>query len=158
MYKTDHSAVFYRTAEDFYELAMAHGVEEAFKVEVYYIGVALVDYPLRSTQCIMASSSRSETVACLGELVLIDGSQYLVYGLLHQTVYYCRYSQQAHLAIVFGYFYPFHWVRTVRAVHQGTDEQVLIGQEPWEQLLTRHLVDTTTALVSHHCFVGSVEI
>ena len=91
MYKTDYSAVFYRTAEDFYELAMAHGVEEAFKVEVYYIGVALVDYPLRSTQCIMASSSRTEAVACLGELVLIDGSQYLVYGLLHQIVYNCRY-------------------------------------------------------------------
>ena len=49
MYKTDHSAVFYRTAEDFYEFAMAHRVEEAFKVEVYYIGVALVDYPLRSS-------------------------------------------------------------------------------------------------------------
>ena len=27
-----------------------------------------------------------------------------------------------------------------------------------EQLLTRHLVDTTTALVPHHCLVGSVEI
>ena len=106
----------------------------------------------------MASSSRTETVARLGELVLIDGGQYLVDGLLHQTVYYCRYSQQAHLAIVFGYFYPFHWVRTVRAVHQGTDEQVLIGQEPWEQLLARHLVDTTTAFVSHNRFVGSVEI
>ena len=106
----------------------------------------------------MASSSRSEAVARLGELVLIDGSQYLVYGLLHQTVYYCRYSQQAHLAIVFGYFYPFHWVRTVRTVHKGTDEFILIGQEPWEQLLTRHLVDTTTALVPHHCLVGSVEI
>ena len=70
---------------------------------------------------------------------------------------HCR-SQQAHLAIVFGYFYPSHWVRTVRTVHQGTDEQVLIGQEPWELLLTRHLVDTTTALVSHHSLVGSVEI
>ena len=106
----------------------------------------------------MASSSRSEAVARLGELVLIDGSQYLVDGLLHQTIYYCRYSQQAHLAVVFGYFYPFHWVWTVRTVHQGTDEQVLIGQEPWEQLLTRHLVDTTTAFVSHNRLVGSVEI
>ena len=106
----------------------------------------------------MASSSRSEAVARLGELVLIDGSQYLVDGLLHQTVYYCRYSQQAHLAIVLGYFYPFHWVWTVRTVHQGTDEQVLIGQESWEQLLTRHLVDTTTAFVSHNRLVGSVEI
>ena len=48
----------------------------------------------------MASSSRTEAVARLGELVLIDGGQYLVDGLLHQTVYYCRYSQQAHLAIV----------------------------------------------------------
>ena len=158
MYKTDNSTVFYRTAEDFYELAMAHGVEEAFKVEVYYIGVALVDYPLRSTQCIMASSSRSEAVACLGELVLIDGRQYLVDALLHHTVYHCRYSQQAHLAVVFGYFYPFHWVRTVRTVHQGTDEHILVGHEPWEQLLTRHLVDTTTAFVSHNSLVSSVEI
>lgn len=106
----------------------------------------------------MASSSRSEAVARLGELGLIDGSQYLVDGLLHQTVYYCRYSQQAHLAIVLGYFYPFHWVRTVRTVHQGTDEFILIGQEPWEQLLARHLVDTTTAFVSHNSLVGSVEI
>ena len=101
---------------------------------------------------------QTEAIACLGELVLIDGSQYLVYGLLHQTVYYCKYSQQAHLAIVFGYFYPFHWVRTVRAVHQGTDEFILIGLEPWEQLSTRHLVDTTTTLVSNHCLVGSAEI
>ena len=77
MYKTDHSAVFYRTAEDFYELAMAHGVEEVFKVKVYYIGVALVDYPLRSTQCIMASSSRTEAVARLGKLVLIEGESIL---------------------------------------------------------------------------------
>ena len=36
VYKTDHSAVFYRTAEDFYEFAMAYSVEEAFKVKVYY--------------------------------------------------------------------------------------------------------------------------
>ena len=37
VYKTDHSAVFYRTAEDFYEFAMAHGVEEAFKVYYTYM-------------------------------------------------------------------------------------------------------------------------
>ena len=77
MYKTDHSTVFYRTAEDFYEFAMVHGIEEAFKVKVYYIYVAFVDYPLRSSQCVMTSSSRTEAVARLGELVLIDGSQYL---------------------------------------------------------------------------------
>ena len=106
----------------------------------------------------MASSSRTEAVARLGELVLIDGGQYLVDGLLHQAVYNCRYSQQAHLAVVFGYFYPPDWVRTARAVHQGTDEHLLIGQEPWEQLLARHLVDTTTAFVSHNSLVSSVEI
>ena len=78
MYKTDHSAVFYRSAEDFYEFAMAHGVEEAFEVKVHYIYVTLVDYPLRSTKCVMTSSSRTEAVARLGELVRIDGSQYLV--------------------------------------------------------------------------------
>ena len=49
MYKTDHSAVFYRTAEDFYEFAMDHRVEEAVKVKVYYIYVAFADYPLRSS-------------------------------------------------------------------------------------------------------------
>ena len=49
MYKADHSAVFYRTAENFYEFAMAHGIEEAFKVKVNYIFVAFIDYPLRSS-------------------------------------------------------------------------------------------------------------
>lgn len=34
MYKTNHSAVFDGTAENFYEFAMAYGVEEAFKVKV----------------------------------------------------------------------------------------------------------------------------
>ena len=47
MYKTDHSAVLDGAAEDFYEFAMAHGIEEAFKVKVYYIYVAFVDYLLR---------------------------------------------------------------------------------------------------------------
>lgn len=70
MYKTDHSAVFDGTAENFYEFAMAYSVEEAFKVKVYYIYVTLVDYPLRSTKCVMTSSSRTEAVARLGELVL----------------------------------------------------------------------------------------
>ena len=70
----------------------------------------------------MASSSRSEAVARLGELVLIDGSQYLVDGWLHQTVDYCRYYQQAHIAIVLGYLLPFDWVWTVRTVHKGTEE------------------------------------
>ena len=46
MYKTDHSAVFDGTAENFYEFAMAYGVEEAFKVKVYYIYVTLVDVAL----------------------------------------------------------------------------------------------------------------
>ena len=49
MYKTDHSAVFYGTAEDFYELAVAHRVEEAFKGKVYNIYLAFIDYPLRFT-------------------------------------------------------------------------------------------------------------
>ena len=137
---------------------MAHSVEEAFKVKVNYIDVTFIDYLLRSSQCFMATSSRAEAVACLTELVLINRSQYLVDGLLHQAVYHCRYAQKAPLAVVFGYFYPLDWVRTVRAVQQGTNEFFLIGQEPWEQLLTRHLVDTTTSLVSHHCLVGSIKI
>ena len=106
----------------------------------------------------MASSSRTEAVACLGELVLIDGSQYLVGGLLHHTVYSRRYSQHAHLAVVCGYFYPFHWVRTVRAVHQGPEAHILVAHDPSDQLVASHLVDTTTAFVSHNSLVGSVEI
>ena len=31
-YKTDYSAVLYRTAEYFYEFAMTYGIKEAFKV------------------------------------------------------------------------------------------------------------------------------
>ena len=73
----------------------------------------------------------------------------------------------AQMAGEFGYSYNFlsdnsktvlFYIGGTAPVHQGTDEHILVGHEPWEQLLTRHLVDTTTALVSHNCLVGSVEI
>ena len=46
MYQTDNSAVFNSTAENFYEFAMVHGIEEAFKVKVYNVRVACIDYLL----------------------------------------------------------------------------------------------------------------
>ena len=136
VYQTHHPTVLYRAAEDFYELAMAHRVEEAFQVEVNHIDVAGINYLLRSTKCVMASSSRTETVAPRGELALINGSQGLVDGLLHHAVNYRGDAQQAHLAIVLGYLYPFHWGRTVRAVLQGMYQSILVSQEPREHLLT----------------------
>ena len=32
-------------------------------------------------------------------------------------------------------------IRLEETVHQGTNEFILVGQEPWKQLLTRHLVE-----------------
>ena len=69
-----------------------------------------------------------------------------------------RSFEQAILAVVFGYLYPADGVRTVRAVHQGTYQFILVGQEPREQLLARHLVDTAASLVPHYCLVGFVEV
>lgn len=114
---------------------MPHCVEKAFEVKVYHIYVAVVDYPLIPSQCIMATSSRTEAVAVFRELVIIDWGQYLVYGLLHQTVNYCGYSQEAHLAFVFGYLYPPGQVRAVCAAKQGTNKLIPVSQKPWEQML-----------------------
>ena len=85
---------------------MAHGVEETLKVKVDYILVAFADYLLRSSQSIVTPSLRTEAVACLGELALIDWGQCLVDGLLHEPVYHGRYAEQALLAVVLGYLYP----------------------------------------------------
>ena len=108
MYKTDNSAVFYRTAEDFYELAMVHGVEEAFKVEVYYIGVALVDYPLRSTQCIMASSSLSELMPSIQNEYSFDAQRSYIHWHLKQAslaleagfIFFGCYSKKTRFAFI----------------------------------------------------------
>ena len=88
MYQADNSAIFYSTAEDFYEFAMIHGINEALEVKVYYVCVACVDYLLDSSYRIMAASSRAEAIASPGELFLIYRTQNLVNGLLHQTVYH----------------------------------------------------------------------
>ena len=45
----------------------------------------------------------------------------------------------------------------IRSLMDGSGT-ILVGHEPWEQLLTRHLVDTATAFVSHNSLVNSVEI
>ncbi len=71
--KAYHPAILYRAAEDFYEFAMAHGVEETLQVEVDHIDVAIINYFLRNSQGIMATSSRAEAVASWRELALIDG-------------------------------------------------------------------------------------
>ena len=42
MYKTDNSAAFYSTAEDLYELALAHGVEEP---DAFFAAVEQRDNP-----------------------------------------------------------------------------------------------------------------
>ena len=106
----------------------------------------------------MASSFRTEAVASRGELALVDGSQGLADGLLHHTVDYRRDAKQAHLAIVLGYLNPSYWVRTLRPVLQGTYQSILVSQEPREHLLTRHLVDTATALVALNRLVGSEQV
>jgi len=71
--KAYHPAILYRAAEDFYEFAMAHGVEETLQVEVDHIDVAIINYFLRTSQGIMATSSRAEAVASWRELALLDG-------------------------------------------------------------------------------------
>ena len=67
---------------------MIHGIKEAFKVKVYYVCVACIDYLLSSSYRVVAASSRTEAVTSNGELFLIDRTQNLVNGLLHQTVYH----------------------------------------------------------------------
>ena len=73
MDKAYYPAILYRAAEDFYEFAVAHCVEETLQVEVNHIDVAIIDYLLRTSQGIMAASSRAEAVASWRELTLIDG-------------------------------------------------------------------------------------
>ena len=72
---------------------MAHRVEETLKVEVDYILIAFIDYPLRSPQRVVTALPWSEAETPMGELLLIDGGQYLIDGLLHQPVYNRRDTQ-----------------------------------------------------------------
>ena len=88
MYQTDNSAVFNSTAENFYEVAMVHGIEDASKVKVYNVRVACIDYLLGPSHRDMTTSSRTEAITSPGELFLIYRTQNLVNGLLHQTVYH----------------------------------------------------------------------
>ena len=127
MYKADYSAVLYCAAKDFYEFAMTYRIEEAFKVKVYYIYVAVIDYTLSSSKRIMATFPRTEAIARLRELVLIDWGQRLADGLLHQTVYYRWDAQKAQIAVVLGHLCPLDWVWAVCAARQGTHEFILIG-------------------------------
>ena len=106
----------------------------------------------------MASSPWAEAVTSWRELSLIDGCQGLVDGLLHQSVNHGGDAQQALLAIVLRYLYSTDWVRTVWAVLQGTYQRILVSQEPREEFLTRHLVDTAASLVANHRFVGLVQV
>lgn len=82
------------------EAAVAHRVEEAFKVEVDYVHAAIIDYALRSPLCVMTATPRTEAAAAVRKQLLIDEGQYLIDGLLHQSVCHGGDSQKSHLAVV----------------------------------------------------------
>lgn len=127
VYEADYPAVLDGAAEYLYEFAVAHCVEEAFEVKVNYVFVAFIDYLLHFSQCVQASSSRTEAEAPPGELGVIDYCQCLVDGLLHHAVNHGWYAQQALLAVVLGYLYPTDRIRTVCTVKQGAYQFILIN-------------------------------
>ena len=114
---------------------MADRIKKALQIQVDCVLVAVRYYGLRLFQRIMTATPRTEAEAIPAELFLIDGSQDLVNGLLHHTVYHGRYSPKALFAIILGYLYPSDGVRTVAAVHKGLYQSVLVGSQPREQLL-----------------------
>ncbi len=96
-----------------YQLGMIDGVEEAFKVYVHRIAVALVDCLRHFHQCLLRSSVGAKAVTPLSELSLIDWGQHLGDCLLYHAVYDRGYAQQTFLPIVLGYLYPADGVRTI---------------------------------------------
>ncbi len=72
VYKANHSAILYRTAEYLYEFAVVNCVKEAFEVEVNYICIAIINRLLHFSQCVVASSGRAKAEAPLGKMRLID--------------------------------------------------------------------------------------
>ena len=72
MDKAYHPAILYRAAEDFYEFAMAHGVEETLQVEVDHIDVAIIDY-FRLGSALRATLS---TITLLWRLLTSHGKLY----------------------------------------------------------------------------------
>ena len=84
----------------------------------------------------MATTSGTETETVPAKLRFVDGGQYLVNGLLYQPVYYGRYSQQTHLAVVLRDFHSKDRIGTVTAVKQRAYQTFLVGEKPWEKVIT----------------------
>lgn len=93
MCQADHPTVLDGAAEYLYESAVTDGVEESLKAKVDHIHVAVPYDLLRLPQCIVAATMRLDAIAPTRERGIIDGGQYLVDGLLHQSVYHGRYAQ-----------------------------------------------------------------
>ena len=127
VYERDDSSVLDGTGKNLYQLAVTHCIKETLQIKVDYVNIAFRDNGLRFPQCLVAAALRTEAEAVVAELTLIDGSQDLVDGLLHYSVYHCRYAKQALLAIFLGYLYPSDGIRTVASVHKGAYQFILVG-------------------------------
>lgn len=95
---------------------------------------------------------------------MLHQAQYLVYGLLYDTVYYGGDAEQSRLSSTFGYLDPPYGIGAVASAKQTFSRFILVFPLVRKLLVYLHSVDSTTPLVGldlqHSLFVtnGSLDI
>ena len=158
VYEGDNRTILYRPLQYLYHLGVVDGVEEAFKVYVNCIAVALTDYLRCLYQRFLTSSAGAEAVASLAELTFIDWGQYLGNSLLDYSVYYSRYPKQAFIAVVLGYLNPADGVRTICPSANTLCQLLSVLSEIAEQSVAIHFIYPRRSSVALYLFISSIEV
>ncbi len=158
VYEGDNRIVLYRPLQYLYHLGVVDGVEEAFKVYIHCIVVALIDYLRCLYQRFLPSSARSEAVTSIAELTFIDWGQYLGYRLLDYSVYNRWYSKLTRFAVVLGYLNPVDGVRTICPLEDTLCQLLSVLSEIAEQSVTIHFIYPRCSSIALYLFVSGIEV
>src|SRR5438477_1674818 len=101
-----------------HQFVVIDSVEKLFEVEINHPAVACGDVLLRLGYRLMCRSSRSKTIAVVGERRVPLPLQHLHHRLLDESIQHRRDAKLSHPAVRFGDFHPPHRLRFVGSTQQ----------------------------------------
>src|SRR5438309_8964034 len=107
-----------RLADLPHQFVVINSIEKFFQIEVNHPAVAFGNVPLRLSHRLMGGSSRSKTIAVVGERRVPPPLQHLHHRLLDKPIQHRRDAKLWHPAVRFGDFYPPHRLWFVGSVQQ----------------------------------------
>src|SRR6266478_772869 len=141
-----------------HQFVVIDSIEKFLQIEINHPAVARGNVLLCLGHCLMRGSSRSKTVAVVGEGRVPLPLQNLHHRLLDQTIQHCWDTKLSHPSVRFGDFHPPHRFRLVGPTQQLFSDRWPVLLQVVGDSADGHSVDARATFISLHLLQSLLQV